>query len=136
MELANYPSKFLGNGLVFPFVVNTNGSVETKNNEELIKSSIQIILRWSIGTRWFLGEFGTYIVRLLEKQNTPTIKKIIDTYVIDPLTQWEKRIENLDVNVLEDSNAENIIHLQIHCRIISTQQDISFVVPFIKEIIY
>lgn len=131
--MANVSEKFIGRGITFPLVVD-KGTVVTYTGEKLVQSSILIILNYAIKTRFFLGEFGSYITTLLEKQNSTVIRNTIDTYVIDPLKQWEPRIENIECEVLE--SPDYVINLKVSYRIISTQQDHSFIVPFIKEIIY
>lgn len=126
-------SKFVGKGMIFPLQIE-NGGIKVETGIPLIQSSIKMILEWSIGTRFFLGEFGSFLPTLLEEQNSNLLKNVIETYVVDPLKRWEPRIEKLEAQVIEVN--DNTISLNITYRIITTQQDDSFIVPFIRDIIY
>lgn len=124
---------FIGKGLTFPINV-VNGRAPLESGFELIRSSIRVILAWAYGNRYFLGEFGSKLDELLEEPNDQILYNLINTFVIDAIEEWEKRIELRDV-VIENST-QTKIEVRLYYKIINTQKEDNFVFPFYRQIIY
>jgi uncharacterized protein len=85
-------SQSLGKGLKWPLSL-VNGKAELVENLDLIKQSVQIILNWYFGTRFYLGEFGTKLEQLLEEPNTQVIQTTLNYELGVALVKWEPRIK-------------------------------------------
>jgi len=46
-------NKFIGSGIIFPIILNQYGRPDIISDKELIKASINMILKWRIRTRYF-----------------------------------------------------------------------------------
>jgi phage baseplate assembly protein W len=79
-------------GLVFPLEL-SSGSHVISEGDDLIKSSIRIILSWPLNTREYRDDFGSRIHEALEDQNDEVLITLIKKFVIDSITKWEKRIK-------------------------------------------
>lgn len=134
MPFQDKPLKdFIGSGIAFPIKL-TNGRAVVTSGFELIRSSIQMILGWPVGTRFYLSEFGSKLEELLEEPNDDILKQIIYTFVVDPITVWDKRVSLVDVS-LEDIT-ETKLSLRMTYRIVNSQTTDTFVFPFYRNIVY
>lgn len=125
---------FLGMGLVFPIQLDTTGKPPIEGGFTLIESSIKVILSWAIGTKYYLGEFGSRLEHLLQEPNDDVIKALVKHFTVDVISQWEKRVELLEVKL--DSRSDNIIAIFIKYRIKNTKLENSFIFPYYSQIIY
>lgn len=90
---------FLGKGIIFPIELTSQGLPIIRSGPELIKSSIKMILAWPVRQRIFLGEFASRLDELLEEPNDELLKGLVEFFIMEALTTWEKRIDVLDVSV-------------------------------------
>jgi len=124
---------FIGTGLTFPIkLINGRGVLVT--GFDLIKSSLYMILSWPFGNRYFLGEFGSRLEDLLEEPNDEVLKDLLETFIIDAITQWEKRVEVMSVDITNSSPTS--LNVNLTYRIINSQLVDNFVFPFYRQIIY
>ena len=126
--------KFIGKGLVFPLELDNTGAVEVTEKLDLIKQSIITSLEWPIGTRFFLGEFGSKLDQLLEEPNDMILSALIKDYVIDAVNRWEKRITILESTIL--SRDENKVDIRLTYEVIKLKIKDSFIYPFYTNLIY
>jgi phage baseplate assembly protein W len=124
---------FIGSGLTFPIELD-NGRGVIKTGFDLIRSSIRSIIMWPEGQRFYLAEFGSKLEKLIEEPNDDILKQIIYTFIVDPINQWEKRIQLLNAQI-EDIN-DHAIHIKLSYRILNSQSEDSFIFPFYRKIIY
>ena len=94
-------------GLVFPLEL-SSGTHVIAEGDDLIKSSIRIILAWPIYTCEYKDDFGSRIYEALEDQNDEVLITLIKKFVIDSITKWERRIE-LKKMTFERPNSERLI---------------------------
>jgi len=94
-------------GLVFPIEL-LGGKHVIADGDDLIKSSIQIILSWPLWTREYDDDFGSRVHEALEDQNDEVLITLIKKFVVDSITKWEKRIE-LKKMTFERPNNEKLI---------------------------
>jgi len=94
-------------GLIFPLGL-SSGKHVISEGEDLIKSSIQIILSWPLFTREYVDDFGSRVHEALEDQNDEVLITLIKKFVVDSITKWEKRVE-LKKMTFERPNNERLI---------------------------
>lgn len=123
---------FIGKGLSFPIKL-TGGSSTLTSGTELIKSSIASILSFSLGQRFFLGEYGTRIEELIEEPNEVLLENVLENFITKALREWEKRIEVLSVTT-EPIGATGI-NIDINYLILNTQVEDNFIWPFYNELL-
>ena len=126
---------FTGQGVVFPFTLESGG-VRLTSGMDLIKSSIRVILYTTINSRYFLENFGSKLVDILEEPNNIVLEALIRRYVIDAITDWEKRIEPLEVKLTRSSNNISIININLVYRVRNTQVEETMVFPFYSNLHY
>lgn len=90
---------YLGKGLIFPIELTNQGLPIIRSGEDLIKSSIKMILMWPVRQRIFAGGYGARLEELLEEPNDDLLKGLVEFFIMDALRTWEKRIDVLDVSV-------------------------------------
>jgi len=124
---------FIGNGLVFPIQLD-NGRGVISSGFDLIRGSIKNILAFKYGTRFFLAEFGSRINDLLEEPNDEILQNLVKRFIIDAITQWEKRVSTVDSSIImiDDTSIQVSISYQIR----NSQTTDNFVYPFYRQIIY
>src|SRR5882757_5544847 len=105
---------FIGNGLVFPIQLD-NGRGVISSGFDLIRGSIKNILAFKYGTRFFLAEFGSRINDLLEEPNDEILQNLVKRFIIDAITQWEKRVSTVDSSIImiDDTSIQVSISYQI-----------------------
>ena len=123
---------FIGKGLTFPITIE-NGKAKLSSGDNLIKSSIASILAYSLGQRFFLGEFGSRIEELIEESNEDLLANVLENFIVSALSTWEKRIEVTSVETTR--NSLNGLEVHISYVIINTQVEGNFVWPFYQELI-
>lgn len=124
---------FIGNGLTFPIQL-TKGRGNLYSGFELIRSSIRNILAFKYGSRFFLAEFGSRLNDLMEEPNDEVLKNLILTFVIDAVTKWEKRVDQISATV--DRTDTQSIDIRIIYKIKNSQTVDNFIYPFYRQIIY
>ncbi len=129
----NQSEKFLGKGIVFPIELE-NGSAVVKSGFELIRSSVSILLTWPKFSRWMLYEYGDRANELLENPLDLITTEIMRTYVINSITEWEKRISLISAEFSVTNGTKATLTLKYE--IVSTKEIDTFVFPFYEEIIY
>lgn len=94
-------------GLVFPFEL-TSGKHTLVEGDDLIKSSIRIILSWPLYTREYVDDFGSRIHEAIEDQNDNVLMALVKRFVIGAIEKWELRIELVKLT-LDRPNNEKLI---------------------------
>lgn len=124
-------NNFLGKGLKFPVSVNkVTGRFEMVFGEDDIKEAIYIILMTQKGERLLMPNFGSkindYIFEVINRTNLTlmanSIKKAIQTY--------EKRIRNLNVNIVDDNLHQGKLLFNISYVVSKTNMPGNLVFPF------
>ena len=97
-------------GLVFPLELSSGRHVIAEG-DDLIKSSIRIILAWPLNTRDYIDDFGSRIHEALEDQNDEVLVTLVKKFIIDAITKWEKRIELKKMTFERPDNERLIVDL-------------------------
>lgn len=124
---------FIGNGLIFPIQLK-NGRGILGSGFDLIRASIKSILAFKVGTRFFLPEFGSRLEELIEEPNDEVLKNLVTTFIVDAITQWEKRVSQIDASVIRVDDSK--IQVSITYQIKNSQSVDNFIYPFYKQLIY
>ncbi len=124
-------NSFLGTGLKFPVSVNKiTGRFEMSTEDEDVKESIYIILMTQKGERLIMPNFGSrindYVFEIMDETNLTlmanSVKSVIATY--------EKRIKNLNVDIVIDSDDQGRLILNISYVVSKTNMPGNIVFPF------
>lgn len=144
-------SPFLGKGTYFPFSFDpATGGVKRASSENYLPSnpgiisddlvkingSIHHILATAIGTRLFLPTFGSNLYRLVFEPNDSVFVDTARVYISEALTNWEKRITLLSIDVLTSTVdlQNNTAYFRINYRVITSQVLGNAVFPFVRRI--
>jgi phage baseplate assembly protein W len=113
----NSSRAFLGTGWAFPVRVNGRGGLDWVSGEEAVQRAIWIILSTAPGEMQRNPRFGCGIHDLVFTDNTPPNRAAIAHQVRSALVEWERRIDVLDVRVIEgDSPAAMLIEIDYRLR--------------------
>ena len=121
---------FLGTGWAFPLRIDPRGGFSFAAGEEDIAEAIWIVLGTSKGERVMQPRFGCGIHDYVFAPNNPTTWGDIAHQVRQALTEWEPRIDVLDVRVTFLSEEPNKLLIRVDYRIRSTNAFHNLVYPF------
>jgi phage baseplate assembly protein W len=122
--------KFLGTGWKFPVRVSPAGGLTYSEGEQSVEEAIWILLGTARGERQMLPRFGCGIHDLVFAPNNPATQGNVQHLVKDALTEWEPRIDVLDVNVSSAENEQNTMLIRVDYRIRSNNTFGNLVYPF------
>jgi uncharacterized protein len=123
---------FYGSGITYPLQIGARGGIHQSTGVQKIEESIQIILGTQYGERLMRPTFGCNLKSLVFAPNNDATANLARYYVEDGLSQWEPRIDVLDV-LVENDNQNGLLIIEINYRLHSTQQVQSITVPFSLE---
>jgi phage baseplate assembly protein W len=115
-------------GWKFPVQVSPAGQLTFSSGEQSIEEAIWIILATARGERLMLPRFGCGIHDLVFAPNNPATRGNVAHLVKDALTEWEPRIDVMDVNV--DAPEPNTMLIRVDYRIRSNNTFANLVYPF------
>jgi phage baseplate assembly protein W len=126
--------EFLGTGWKFPLRVDSSGKIVFSRHEEDIREAIWIILSTARGERVMRPDFGCGIHDMVFAPiNVGTLNQI-ETTVREALTNFEPRIELVDVSVSDSEADTGKLLISINYRVRSTNHEFNLVFPFyLKE---
>ena len=122
--------KFLGTGWKFPLRISPSGGFAYSQGEQSVEEAIWIVLDTAKGERQMLPRFGCGIHEMVFAPNNPATRGNIQHLVKDALTEWEPRIDVLDVSVEPAGEEENAILIRVDYRIRSNNSFGNLVYPF------
>ncbi|MBW4493636.1 MAG: GPW/gp25 family protein [Oscillatoria princeps RMCB-10] len=126
-------SDFLGVGWTSPVGLDKNGQIKMARYEDCVRQSIWTLLSTAYGERVMRPDFGCGIHNLVFAPNSAgTIGQVVSE-VQQALTQWEPRIDVLDVDAYPDPNQPNRLLIQINYQIRTTNNRFNLVYPFYLE---
>lgn len=128
--MQNPTRNFLGNGWKFPPRLDSRGRIELVSQEYDIEEAIYLILRTRKGERQMRPEFGSELHRLAFAPNNASTAGLARRYVIEALSFWEPRIENIEVEAASDPARPERLLISISYRIITTNSERNLVFPF------
>jgi Bacteriophage baseplate protein W len=122
--------KFLGTGWKFPVRISPGGGFAFSQGEQSVEEAIWILLGTARGERQMLPRFGCGIHDLVFAPNNQASQGSVQHLVKDALTEWEPRIDVLDVNVSSAAGEENTMLIRVDYRIRSNNTFGNLVYPF------
>ncbi|MCU0516531.1 MAG: GPW/gp25 family protein [Oscillatoria sp. Prado101] len=129
-------SDFLGVGWTSPVERDEKGQIKIikmARYDDCVRQSIWTILSTAYGERVMRPDFGCGIHNLVFASNSAgTIGQVVSA-VQQALTQWEPRIDVLDVDAYPDPNQPNRLLIQINYQIRTTNNRFNLVYPFYLE---
>jgi hypothetical protein len=127
---AQLTRKFLGTGWKFPLRVTPGGGFAYSQGEQSVEEAIWILLGTARGERQMLPRFGCGIHDLVFAPNNPATQGNVQHLVKDALTEWEPRIDVLDVNVTSAPGEDNALLIRVDYRIRSNNTFGNLVYPY------
>lgn len=124
------PKAFLGVGWASPPAVDPSGSLALAAYEEDVRQAILIILGTAKGERVMRPDFGAGLKQLVFEPINTTTKELIRLRVLEALTNWEPRIDQVTVEVNAAARALGQLQIRINYRIRATNTFYNIVYPF------
>ena len=103
------------------------------SNEDSIRQSIWTILSTSPGERVMQPDFGCGIGDFVFSVNNAGLAGQVADAVHEALAVWEPRIDVLGVNAFPDQTNANLLLVDIHYQVRSTNSRFNLVYPFYLE---
>lgn len=122
--------RFLGTGWKFPVRISPCGGLSYASGEQSVEEAIWILLGTARGERQMLPRFGCGIHDLVFAPNSATTRGNVQHLVKDALTEWEPRIDVLDVSVRAAESEENTMLIRVDYRVRSNNTFANLVYPF------
>jgi uncharacterized protein len=123
---------FNGSGMTYPMRLGTSGDIHESTGAQKVEESIRIILGTGYGERLMRPTFGCNLKSLVFAPNNEATANLARYYVEEGLSQWEPRIDVLEV-LVENDNQNGLLNIEIHYRLHATQEIRSTTVPFSLE---
>jgi phage baseplate assembly protein W len=120
---------FLGNGWAWPAGTDGRGHVRLSAHEDDVREAIGIILGTAKGERVMRPDFGAGLKALVFEPITATTKELVRLRVVEALTDWEPRIDQVKVEVVPDPPLGRLA-IRIRYRIRATNTFYNLVYPF------
>lgn len=129
MATTNTNREYLGKGWSFPIRVNATGGFSLSRYEQDVQEAIWIILSTARGERQMVPDFGCGIHDFVFAPNNTATQGNLAHSVRQALTQWEPRIDVLDVNV-DGTSEPNMMLIRVDYRIRANNSLYNLVYPF------
>jgi uncharacterized protein len=97
-----------------------NGQLTYPTLEQSVRDSIRVILTTRPGEQLMQPLFGGGLQNFLDEGNTLTVRRQIQSAILDSLQTYESRIAVDAVEVETVSGAPSQLHIQIHYRLLRT----------------
>jgi uncharacterized protein len=120
----------LGTGWKFPLRINGRGGFTLSQGEQDIAEAIWIILSTGRGERLMRPDFGCGLNDYVFAPNNASTRGAIAYQVQQALTQWEPRIDLVDVRVEDDPDQPNLLRITVDYRIRANNAFHNLVYPF------
>jgi phage baseplate assembly protein W len=127
---ADTPPLFLGVGWAFPLAIADDGSVAVAAYEENVHQSILIILGTNYGERVMRPQFGAGLRDFVFAPLNSTTLALVKKRVGDALTDYEPRIDVLELHVTADTETVGRLLIELTYQVRSTNTRANLVYPF------
>lgn len=125
---------YLGQGIKFPYEVTQFGRIALSNDSALVKQSLEILFNEQVGTEFFREHYGSQIHLLMFEQNDIKLRSLLDYYILDAISKWERRIYVLDIKYSQPDDTPELINCTLIFAIKQSSEIDSFIFPFYKEL--
>jgi uncharacterized protein len=127
------PREFLGVGWSWPVEATGDGDIALARYEESVRQSVWIILGTSPGERVMRPDFGCGLQDLVFSVGNATTEGLVADEVRRSLTQWEPRLDLIEVQVANDPARPEALIVRITYRVRATNNVFNLVYPFFLE---
>lgn len=107
-------------GLALPFIRKKGGYFKSETIENLIWSSITVLMSTSPGEVLGDREFGTLVKSSLFEQNTNILRVRLSNSIMDAVAKYEPRIRIKSINVRVSDNNESVLEIYIIAQLTNT----------------
>lgn len=121
---------FLGVGWQFPIAVDGHHQVTLSRYEESVQQAIVMILSTATGERLMNPSFGCGIHDLVFATNSAATLGLVASEVRRSLSDWEARIDVLEIDVTVDPREPSRLLIEIRYRVRTTNNRFNLVYPF------
>lgn len=125
-------NKFIGSGIIFPIIINEEGRPDYINDSRLIVASINMILSWPKNNRYFNENFGSRIEELLHEPSDSVAATLLEFFILEALSTYEKRIILQSVRVVSYNNS--VVNIKLKYTITNTKVEDTLIFPYYKDI--
>lgn len=125
-------SLYLGVGIKRPLQL-VNGKPVLAYGVEALQSGLIYLLDTQINSKFFLREYGSRLNKALFQSNNDVTNALIRQFVLEAINTYEKRVKFDDITFV---NLQDQVECTIYCKILQSNEIVSFVYPFYKEIVY
>ena len=123
-------ANFSGRGITFPMRVDQSGSISMGSGADDIDANLKVVLITAPGERVMRPQFGCRIWDLVfEPINANTLGLMAEA-VKDAVSQWEPRVDLLDVVITPDSGDIGRVLIEMKFRVKATNDVRNLVHPF------
>jgi len=127
-----YP--IIGTGFKFPIKVNTKGGLDWSSGPQRIQDAIWIILSTALGERVMRPTFGAGAEEFVFESNSIASQVRLADAIKNALTQWEPRIDLVNVSVVQSPQGPSSVLVTIQYVIRSTNTQYNMVYPlYVQE---
>ncbi|WP_039829286.1 GPW/gp25 family protein [Nocardia testacea] len=124
------PIDFIGSGWNYPVQVDAVGGIALATGSRDIEQAIELILRTAPGERPMRPEFGCRVHEHIFSPANEATAAAIAADVHEALSQWEPRIDVLDVGVRFDPAAPGTCYIDVAYSIHERSDVRNLVFPF------
>ncbi len=126
-------TSFLGRGWKFPpeFSKKTNETVMS-SGEQNIKESLTVLLSTRVGERVMNPDYGCNLDELLFTPLDLTLKTYVSDLIRTAILYYEPRIDVTSIDIMDDSELEGELLVEINYIIRATNSRRNLVYPFYK----
>jgi uncharacterized protein len=124
----------IGTGFQFPIKVNAKGGLNWSSGPARVQDAIWIILSTSLGERVMRPTFGAGVEDFVFEPNSAASRIRLADAINNALSQWEPRIELVNVAVTEAPQGPSYVLVMIDYRIRTTNELFNLVYPlYVQE---
>jgi phage baseplate assembly protein W len=128
--MADDPRAFLGRGWAFPLRLGPGGDVALVAAEEDIRQAVRIILETAPGERPMRPDFGVGLRQMVFEPLSQATLSVVRFRIEQALTQWEPRIDQVQITVGLDPDTPGVLMIEIRARVRDTNTFFNYVYPF------
>jgi uncharacterized protein len=121
---------FIGRGITFPMRVDQSGSIAMGNGADDIDANLKVVLITAPGERVMRPQFGCRIWDLVFEPINANTLGLMSEAVKDAVSQWEPRVDLVDVEILPDTGDIGRVDILLRYRVKATNDVRNLVHPF------
>jgi hypothetical protein len=110
--------------------VDASGAIRLTTGPEELDTSIRVVLSTAPGERLMRPQFGCRIWELMFEPVNYNTLGLMAAATRDAVTQWEPRVDVLDVVCTPDARDPSLVRIEVTYRVRSTNDRRNLVYPF------